>query len=206
MNHVDALKNNLAESGESEQRASAIVRFMVIQSLLNIGSRSFSHFLNAMERYLPLLRSISNGEGKGDILEAAGDFWRKNWQMVLIVFDKLMQYQIVEPINVVIWAFAPRGGKGNATGLTTSEWQLVRASVNKAIGRVAISKKKLIVLRKEEDDMRARLKARTEGAGMDVESEVRGMQHPCKKYRAYPSDMFFQMTPVLTARLLWPAR
>lgn len=176
MVHVESLKNNLTES-ETEHRASSIIRSMVIQSLLSIGSRSFSHFLNAMERYLPLLRSISTGGGKADILEAAGDFWRKSWQMILIVFDKLMQYQVVEPIDVVIWAFAPRSGKGSTTGLTTSEWQLIRASVNKAIGRVAISKRKLALLRKEEDEARARMKA--EGAGMDVESEVRGLKFFC---------------------------
>ncbi|KAF8511162.1 MIF4G like-domain-containing protein [Gautieria morchelliformis] len=177
MNHVETLKNNLAESGEPEQRASSLVRSMVMQSLLHIGSRSFSHFLNAMERYLPLLRSVAVSEGKSDVLEAAGDFWRKSPQMIIIVFDKLMQYQIVDPSNVVAWAFAPREGKGEVTGLATSDWELVKAALDKAIGRVAISKRKLAVLRKEEDDARARAKARTNGgagldAGMDVDDEI----------------------------------
>jgi nuclear cap-binding protein subunit 1 len=176
MTHVETLKNNLIESGEPEQRASSLVRSMVMQSLLHIGSRSFSHFLNAMERYLPLLRSVSVSEGKADVLEAAGDFWRKSPQMMIIVFDKLMQYQIVDPTNVVTWAFAPREGKGEMTGLTTGDWELVKGALDKAIGRVAISKRKLGVLRKEEDDARARAKARTNGgAGMDVDSEVKGM-------------------------------
>jgi len=147
---------------------------MVMQSLLHIGSRSFSHFLNAMERYLQLLRSISVAEGKADVLDAAGDFWRKNSQMIIIVFDKLMQYQIVDPTNVVTWAFAPRQSKRGLAGLTTDEWQLVKGAIDKAIGRVAISKRKLAVLRKEEDDARARVKARTDGAAsMDVDAEMK---------------------------------
>jgi nuclear cap-binding protein subunit 1 len=177
MNHVETLKNNFTESGEPEQRASSLVRSMVMQSLLHIGSRSFSHFLNAMERYLPLLRSVAVSEGKSDVLEAAGDFWRKSPQIIIIVFDKLMQYQIVDPSNVVTWAFAPREGK--VTGLATGDWELVKAALDKAIGRVAISKRKLAVLRKEEDDARARANARTNGgagldAGMDVDGEVKG--------------------------------
>lgn len=179
MTHVDTLKNNLTDGGEPEQRASSLVRSMVMQSLLHIGSRSFSHFLNAMERYLPLLRSVSVSEGKADVLEATGDFWRKSPQMVIIVFDKLMQYQIVDPSNVVTWSFGPREGKGKVNGLTTSDWELVKAALDKAIGRVAISKRKLVVLRKEEDDARARAKARTNGgAGMDVDSDTKGMLYP----------------------------
>lgn len=176
MTHVETLKNNLTESGEPEQRASSLVRSMVMQSLLHIGSRSFSHFLNAMERYLPLLRSVSVSEGKTDVLEAAGDFWRKSPQMITIVFDKLMQYQIVDPTNVVSWAFAPRESKGEMAGLTTGDWELVKGALDKAIGRVAISKRKLGILRKEDDDVRARAKARTNGGvGMDVDSDVKGM-------------------------------
>ncbi|KAF8583944.1 hypothetical protein K439DRAFT_1411525 [Ramaria rubella] len=173
MTHVETLKNNLMENGELEPRALSIVRSMVMQSLLHIGSRSFSHFLNAMERYLPLLRSISISDGKVDMLDATGDFWRKSPQMMIIVFDKLMQYQIVEPSNVVTWAFAPKQSKGGATGLTTSEWELVKGALDKAIGRVAISKRKLALLRKEDDDARARAKARVDGgAEMDVDAEV----------------------------------
>lgn len=181
MTHVEILKNNFIENGESERRASVLVRSMVMQSLLHIGSRSFSHFLNAMERYLQLLRTISTAEGKSDVLDAAGDFWRKNYQMLIIVFDKLMQYQIVDPTNVITWAFAPRQSKRGLAGLTTDEWQLVKGALAKAIGRVAISKRKLATLRKEEDDARARVKARTDENAenaIDVDGEVKGVSIP----------------------------
>ncbi|KIJ26031.1 hypothetical protein M422DRAFT_272943 [Sphaerobolus stellatus SS14] len=174
MNHVETMKNNFIDNGETEQRASTLIRSMVMQSLLHIGSRSFSHFLNAMERYLQLLRTISVAEGKADLLDAAGDFWRKNSQLIIVVFDKLMQYQIVDPTNVVVWAFAPRQSKRGLPGLTTDEWQLVKAAIDKSIGRVAISKRRLAALRKEEDDARARVKAGTDGGvGMDVDAEMK---------------------------------
>jgi len=189
MTHIETMKNNFIENGESEHRASALIRSMVMQSLLHIGSRSFSHFLNAMERYLQLLRSISVAEGKADVLDAAGDFWRKNSQMIIIVFDKLMQYQIVDPTNVVVWAFAPRQSKRGLAGLTTDEWELVKGAIDKAIGRVAISKRKLAILRKEEDDARARVKARTDSvAGMDVDSEMKGMLCLSSAIHSYPSS------------------
>ena len=43
--------------------AEATVRDMATQALLNVGSRSFSHLLNAIERYLPLLRTLA-GQGE----------------------------------------------------------------------------------------------------------------------------------------------
>ena len=45
--------------------AEATVRDMATQALLNVGSRSFSHLLNAIERYLPLLRTLA---GQGELV------------------------------------------------------------------------------------------------------------------------------------------
>ena len=75
------------------------------------------HFLNAIERFLPILRYLASGgvssaggggtpEAKANILAAAAaSFWKYNRQMVAIVFVKLMQYQIVDPNDVVGWTF-----------------------------------------------------------------------------------------------------
>ena len=54
-----------------------IILSITIQSLLNIdSSRSFSHFLNAIERDPPVLRDLSNAaaDAKMDTLVAIADF------------------------------------------------------------------------------------------------------------------------------------
>lgn len=188
--HLDSLKNTL-ESSDSAINVDTVVRSIAVQSLLNIGSRSFSHLLNAIERYLPLLRNLAGGgitgitgtgvgggaEAKADILTAAAAFWKRNKQMVNIVFDKLMQYQIVDPTDVVAWTFTNVASGGHPSGmgplsLSAFEWDLLKGALDKANGRVMIARRKVTALRKEEDDTRAKAKAR---GGVDVSSmEVDG--------------------------------
>jgi nuclear cap-binding protein subunit 1 len=170
------LKNSL-ETSEDATNVDTVTRSIAFQSLLHIGSRSFSHLLNAIERYLPLLRSLSGSsimsasghtEAKSDILTAAALFWKRNRHMIMIVFDKLMQYQIVDPNDVVGWVFANGGviGGGGTLGLGAFGWDLLRSVLDKANGRVMIARRKVKALKKEEDDTIAREKA----SGVDVTS------------------------------------
>ncbi|TFK74356.1 hypothetical protein BDN72DRAFT_886358 [Pluteus cervinus] len=181
ISHLDTLRSSLEGAEDEHINVDSIVRSITMQSLLHIGSRSFSHLLNAIERYLPLLRNVASGgtsgsnEAKSDILGAVAIFWKYNRQMVGIVFDKLMQYQIVDPTDVVGWTFATGTGLGeapHAMSLTALEWDLIKAALDKANGRVVTSRKKVTTLRKEDDDTRARAKA-NEANPMEVDPEGR---------------------------------
>lgn len=168
--HLDTVKNTLAESVDMNEDPDTLIRSIAIQSLLHIGARSFSHFLNAVERYLIVLRAHSGSpEAKKHVLELVANFWQRSHQMVGIVFDKLMQYQIVEPADVVGWVFAH-----SSRGL---DWELLRSAVDKANGRVVVARRRVTTLRKEEDDAHARAKAKANGgvadaATMEVDAET----------------------------------
>jgi nuclear cap-binding protein subunit 1 len=177
ISNLDNLKISL-ETTEDAVNIDSTVRSIAVQSLLHIGSRSFSHLLNAIERYLPLLRNLASGgvvgggghpEAKADILTASAAFWKRNRQMVSIVFDKLMQYQIVDPNDVVGWTFVNGAiiGDRGPLSLSAFEWDLLKGALDKANGRVMIARRKVTALRKEEDDTRARVKA---SGGADVSS------------------------------------
>ncbi|KAG6919498.1 hypothetical protein DXG01_005087 [Tephrocybe rancida] len=182
--HLDTLKTTLETSEDGPVNVDATVRSIVVQSLLHIGARSFSHLLNAIERYLPLLRTVagsgnaaaggSSPEAKGGILTSAAAFWKSNPQMVGIVFDKLMQYQIVDPNDVVGWTFVNGAGLrlGGPLSLNAFEWDLMRGALDKANGRVVIARRKVTALRKEEDDTRARAKARA-NESMEVDADTK---------------------------------
>ena len=146
------MRSTLQDAGEP--RAESIIRITTFQALLQVGSRSFSHLLNAIERYLPVLRSLitTGSEARADILRATGTFWTKSTQMVNIVVDKMMQYQIVEPADVVAFAFSD----AQKTQGQVQRWEIVRAALDKAHGRVRIAQRKAAALRKEEEDARAR--------------------------------------------------
>ncbi|KAJ4471983.1 MIF4G like-domain-containing protein [Lentinula aciculospora] len=187
--HLDTLRNTLESDLSEPENVDSLVRIISTQSLLHIGSRSFSHLLNAIERYLPLLRTLASGgvtasagagnpEAKADILNAAALFWKYNSQMVAIVFDKLMQYQIVDPTDVVSWTFLHVSEVDESEAdlkaplnLSAFEWNLLKGALDKAIGRVNIARRKLALLRKEDDDNRARAKA--SGGNMDIEGETK---------------------------------
>ncbi|KAJ8592671.1 hypothetical protein M405DRAFT_28898 [Rhizopogon salebrosus TDB-379] len=185
LSHIESLKNTLEASG-THLHVDSTIRSISIHCLLSIGSRSFSHLLNAIERYLPLLRGLagSDGESKQDILSAVASFWRLNRQMVNIVFDKLMQYQIVDPTDVVGWTFENVAGDAHLSGmrpmsLSAFEWDLLRGALDKANGRVMVARRKVAALRKEHDDSVARVKA---SGGADVGSiEIDAEMKPIKQ-------------------------
>ncbi|TFK56212.1 cap binding protein 80-PB [Heliocybe sulcata] len=180
--HLESLKTAIGETADGDVNVDAVGRSVAVQSLLNIGSRSFSHFLNAIERYLPVLRSLAQGgpEAKTDILTAVSLFWKRNRQMIAIVFDKLMQYQIVDPTDVVGWTFTngvgnERGSSEGSSVINAHDWDLLKGALDKANGRVLVARRRVTALRKEEDDTRARAKASGGGdvASMEVDAEIK---------------------------------
>ncbi|KAG8950908.1 hypothetical protein FRC04_006972 [Tulasnella sp. 424] len=147
----------------SENDATTILRTVSVQVILHVGSRSFSHFLNAIERYLSLLKFFSKDtEAKAQILDTAAKFWRRNSQMIAIVFDKFMQYQVVDPADVVAWSFRSSATNGDHRvegSIGIKGWEILKAALDKASGRVAIAKRKVQKVKKEEEDAKAKLKA-----------------------------------------------
>ena len=185
MLHLESLRNQLAETVTED--IDTLLRKITVQSLLSIGSRSFSHFLNAIERYLPLLRNLAagqisasgspNAEARGDIMSAVAGVWRRSRHMVLIVFDKLMQYQIVDPTDVVAWTFThypkvvDRRGDKHAKVFNAFQWDLLKAALDKANGRVSVQKRKVAALTREADERAARVLA-NESAAMEVDGDA----------------------------------
>ncbi|GJE84805.1 MIF4G like-domain-containing protein [Phanerochaete sordida] len=184
MSHLESVKNSL-ETTDSDTNTDSVIRSIAVQSLLHIGSRSFSHFLNAIERYLPLLRNLASGsisttgvsnlEARMDILTAVSDFWSHSKHMIVIVFDKLMQYQIVDPTDVVSWAFThgvERIAGSTHPSLSSLQWDVIKSALNKANGRVVIARRKVSALRKEADE-KAAMAIVSNGTSMEVDTEVK---------------------------------
>jgi nuclear cap-binding protein subunit 1 len=164
------------------------VRTIAMQILLHVGSRSISHFLNAIERYLPLLRTLgSTAENKLDYLNASAKFWRRNSQMISIVFDKLMQYQIVDPSDIIGWSFKSHEDGSATPHISVQGWDLLKAALDKAIGRVAIAHQKVQTLRKEEEDAKAKAMAVsiTEEMEADAENIKKGMKRPQNRVTSF---------------------
>ncbi|KAG8833852.1 hypothetical protein FRC17_009969 [Serendipita sp. 399] len=168
---VDTIRTELTSSGLSDSRAGSRTRSITMQSLLVLGSRSFSHFLNAIERYLKVLQNLSTTpDAKFEMLEIVSTFWRRNRQMILIIFDKLMQYQIVDPSDIVSWAFEGGGLGEKGDGLSTFQWEVIRLALDKSNGRVSIAQRRIVQQRKIDDEARAaKIAEAVKNESMDVD-------------------------------------
>lgn len=143
----------------ADQPWTAQTRSIALQTFLFIGSRSFSHFLNATERYLPLLRALAKTvEQRMEVLRAVGTFWRSSGQMRVIVGDKLMQYGIVSGEDIVRWVFEKEEeGSREATAeqwMAGQKWDVLRMGVDKVNGRVVGVRRNLTRIEAEEEEKR----------------------------------------------------
>ncbi|ORZ00493.1 armadillo-type protein [Syncephalastrum racemosum] len=142
---VDDLRATLDRIGESagdDKHAQAdLVHKVFLQSLLFVGSKSFSHALNVVERYLEVLRWVnSNPETRTQTVSIVASFWRHNTQFLSIMVDKLLNYRVIDPTSVVTWAF-------ESDQLAHVErsyiWEILRNTLNKVVARVSQVRAKL---------------------------------------------------------------
>jgi nuclear cap-binding protein subunit 1 len=78
------------DTAESEQTPGmALARDIAVQCILFIGSKSFSHMLNIMERQMALLKWLApTPEAKLHVLQIVAEFWQNNKQVRLFIFFK----------------------------------------------------------------------------------------------------------------------
>jgi nuclear cap-binding protein subunit 1 len=142
------------------------VRSMAIETILQLGSRSFSHFLNATERYLDILRSLTPDPASRQLLLASvSSYWKQSQQMQLITIDKYITYGVLEGLDVVDWVFSESeeagAGADEADGWTDGhKWEILRMCLDKHSGRVAAVKKRLRAVERADEAARARGRCR----------------------------------------------
>ena len=162
----------------------APIALMATETLLHLGSRSFSHFLNATERYLDLLRSLTpDRTSRRTILEGVGSYWQRSGQMRLVTIDKYIQYGVLEGLDVVEWVFvddASGGGGEQGDGWTdVDKWEVLKMCLDKHVGRVVAVRRRARAVEKEDEAARARRAAEKlesgEGVGEDEDVEPAGM-------------------------------
>ena len=159
------------------------IRQMASETLLHLGSRSFSHFLNATERYLDVLRYLTpDRASRRNLLDGVGNYWRQSSQMRLVTVDKYLQYGVLEGLDVVDWIFSEHaGGAGGEQGdgwTDGDKWEMLRMCLDKHAGRVAGVRRRVRMAEKEDEAARARSAAekleRGEGVGEDDDLELAG--------------------------------
>lgn len=80
---------------------------VVVQTFLNIGSKSFTHLMTVLERYGQVFAKVCPDQDKQVMLIAeVSSFWKSNTQMTAIAIDRMMGYRLVSNLAIVRWVFS----------------------------------------------------------------------------------------------------
>ncbi|KAJ2784297.1 Nuclear cap-binding protein subunit 1 [Coemansia javaensis] len=116
----------------------ALAREMLVEHVLLLGSKTFSHMLNAIEKFMPALQQFGDSpEAKVEIARVVEDFWRNNSQFFAITIDKLVNYRVIDPSTVVEMLFGPPRAAAGGWAASFHVWEILRNTVNKVNMRVA---------------------------------------------------------------------
>jgi nuclear cap-binding protein subunit 1 len=102
-NHPHAL-NSYPNAHLFELTPNNVSQDALFQSIMFQGSKSFSHLLNVIEKYLSLLQSRNETEFQRQITcKIICQFWSKNKQFLEILLGKLVNYRIIDPKSIIQW-------------------------------------------------------------------------------------------------------
>ncbi|MED6105957.1 Nucleic acid dioxygenase ALKBH1 [Stylosanthes scabra] len=120
---------------------------VVVQTLLNIGSKSFTHLITVLERYGQVFAKVCPDQDKQVMLIAeVGLFWKSNTQMTAIAIDRMMGYRLVSNLAIVRWVFSLE----NIEQFHTSDrpWEVLRNAVSKTYNRISDLRKEILSLKR----------------------------------------------------------
>lgn len=79
-----------------------------MQTLMFLASKTFTHSFSALSKYHTMLKRLARNEGaKVQLLQILFDMWRDHPQMLVVLIDKCIRAQIVDPGSVARWIFSP---------------------------------------------------------------------------------------------------
>ena len=79
---------------------------MVASCIFQLGTKSFSHMLGAIEKHGDLIKNMcESDENQLSVIDICFGFWRDNMQFFMITVDKLVKSQVVNEITLVVWLF-----------------------------------------------------------------------------------------------------
>jgi len=81
---------------------------VVSQTLLDIGSKSFTHLITVLERYGQIISMLCpNEEMQLLLMDEVSAYWKNSTQMTAIAIDRMMGYRLISNLAIVKWGFSP---------------------------------------------------------------------------------------------------
>ncbi|KAK3147275.1 hypothetical protein QOZ80_3BG0280370 [Eleusine coracana subsp. coracana] len=120
---------------------------VVSQTLLDIGSKSFTHLITVLERYGQVISKLCpNEEMQLMLMDEIGAYWKNSTQMTAIAIDRMMGYRMLSNLAIVKWVFSP----ANVEQFHVSDrpWEILRNAVSKTYNRISDLRKDIQSLKK----------------------------------------------------------
>lgn len=120
---------------------------IVVQTLLYMGSKSFTHTVTVLEKYGQIFRKIATDQASQiAMVETVAKLWKNSAQMTAIVIDRMMGYRMVSNLAIVAWVFGPE----NVQQFHTSDrvWEILRNAINKTNNRTVDLRKEVSLAEK----------------------------------------------------------
>ncbi|KAK9273716.1 hypothetical protein L1049_018526 [Liquidambar formosana] len=139
---------------------------VVVQTLLDIGSKSFTHLITVLERYGQVIAKICPDEDKQVMLIAeVSSYWKNSAQMTAIAIDRMMGYRLISNLAIVRWVFSGE----NIDQFHTSDrpWEILRNAISKTYNRISDLRKETSSLKEgvvSAEEVAAKAKAELEAA------------------------------------------
>ncbi|XP_021278870.1 nuclear cap-binding protein subunit 1 isoform X1 [Herrania umbratica] len=120
---------------------------VVVQTLLDIGSKSFTHLITVLERYGQVIAKICPDQDKQVMLIAeVSSYWKNNAQMTSIAIDRMMGYRLISNLAIVRWVFSPENIE--QFHISDRPWEILRNAVSKTYNRITDLRKEISSLKK----------------------------------------------------------
>ncbi|KAG2540787.1 hypothetical protein PVAP13_9NG582600 [Panicum virgatum] len=120
---------------------------VVSQTLLDIGSKSFTHLITVLERYGQIISKLCpNEEMQLLLMDEVSAYWKNSTQMTAIAIDRMMGYRLISNLAIVKWGFSP----ANVEQFHVSDrpWEILRNAVSKTYNRISDLRKEIQSLKK----------------------------------------------------------
>lgn len=80
---------------------------VVVQTLLDIGSKSFTHLITVLERYGQVIAKMcTDGDQQVKLITEVSSYWQNSAQMTAIAIDRMMSYRLISNLAIVRWVFS----------------------------------------------------------------------------------------------------
>ncbi|WOK93579.1 ABH1 [Canna indica] len=120
---------------------------VVIQTLLDIGSKSFTHLITVLERYGQVIAKLCADQDMQVLLiDEVSSFWKNNTQMTAIAIDRMMGYRLISNLAIVSWVFS--NPNIEQFHISDRPWEILRNAINKTYNRIADLRKEIGTLEK----------------------------------------------------------